>query len=109
MSVCVCECVPKCVAEFVSWCCPQERCEARQQALGDALQAQQFYADAAEAESWMRDRELLVGVADYGKDEDSAQVRGTETKGSEARGWRSCNNSSSFSSSSSFLLLLRHC
>lgn len=31
-------------------------------------------ADANEAESWMREKEPLVGSTDYGKDEDSAEA-----------------------------------
>ena len=35
----------------------------------------QYYADATEAESWMREKQPLVCSEDYGKDENSAQVR----------------------------------
>ena len=42
--------------------------------LEDSLQAQQYFADASEAESWMTEREPIVGNTDYGKDEDSAEV-----------------------------------
>jgi len=31
----------------------------------------QFYAEAAEAETWMRDKRPLLASTDYGKDEDS--------------------------------------
>lgn len=48
----------------------------RCQDLDDSLQAQQYFADANEAESWMREKEPIVGSSDYGKDEDSAEVRG---------------------------------
>lgn len=37
------------------------------------LQAHQYLADASEAESWMREKEPVVGSTDYGKDEDSAE------------------------------------
>lgn len=47
----------------------------RRQDLEDSLQAQQYFADANEAESWMREKEPIVGSLDYGKDEDSAEVR----------------------------------
>lgn len=47
----------------------------RRQDLEDSLQAQQYFADANEAESWMREKEPIVGSTDYGKDEDSAEVR----------------------------------
>lgn len=53
---------------------PQEHAEARSRSLADALQAQQYYSDAQEVESWMKEKELTVGSGDYGKDEDSAQV-----------------------------------
>lgn len=46
----------------------------RKQDLEDSLQAQQYFADANEAESWMREKEPIVGSTDYGKDEDSAEV-----------------------------------
>ncbi|KAL7978493.1 hypothetical protein Chor_004310 [Crotalus horridus] len=45
----------------------------RRQDLEDSLQAQQYFADANEAESWMREKEPIVGSTDYGKDEDSAE------------------------------------
>lgn len=47
----------------------------RKQDLEDSLQAQQYFADANEAESWMREKEPIVGSPDYGKDEDSAEVK----------------------------------
>lgn len=47
----------------------------RRQDLEDSLQAQQYFADANEAESWMREKEPIVGSTDYGKDEDSAEVK----------------------------------
>uniref|UniRef100_A0AAY4DGW8 Spectrin alpha chain, non-erythrocytic 1 n=1 Tax=Denticeps clupeoides TaxID=299321 RepID=A0AAY4DGW8_9TELE len=46
----------------------------RRQDLEDSLQAQQYFADANEAESWMREKEPIVGSTDYGKDEDSAEA-----------------------------------
>ncbi|XP_061836679.1 spectrin alpha chain, non-erythrocytic 1 isoform X1 [Nerophis lumbriciformis] len=46
----------------------------RRQDLEDSLQAQQYFADANEAESWMREKEPIVGSIDYGKDEDSAEA-----------------------------------
>lgn len=54
----------------------------RKQDLEDSLQAQQYFADANEAESWMREKEPIVGSTDYGKDEDSAEVKQT--------GWQTC-------------------
>ena len=35
----------------------------------------QYFADANEAESWMKERESLVTTNNYGKDEASAKVR----------------------------------
>ena len=52
----------------------QEQSEARREALETSQGAQQYYSDAQEAESWMKDREPLVSSGDYGKDEDSTQV-----------------------------------
>ncbi|CAB1332446.1 unnamed protein product, partial [Coregonus sp. 'balchen'] len=46
----------------------------RRQDLEDSLQAQQYFADANEAESWMREKEPIVASPDYGKDEDSAEA-----------------------------------
>lgn len=42
--------------------------------MEDSLQAQQYFADANEGESWMREKEPIVCNTDYGKDEDSAEV-----------------------------------
>lgn len=41
--------------------------------MNDSLQAHQYLADANEADSWMREKEPVVGSTDYGKDEDSAE------------------------------------
>ena len=38
------------------------------------MQAHQYFADAGEAESWMREKEPLAGNADYGKDEDASEA-----------------------------------
>ena len=53
----------------------QDKAFQRKQDLEDSLQAQQYFADANEAESWMREKEPLAANTDYGKDEDSAEVR----------------------------------
>lgn len=42
--------------------------------MEDSLQAQQYFADANEAESWMKEKEPIAANTDYGKDEDSAEV-----------------------------------
>jgi len=52
----------------------QEKANQRKSDLDDSLQAQQYFADANEAESWMREKEPIVCNTDYGKDEDSAEV-----------------------------------
>ncbi|MCP9263394.1 Spectrin alpha chain [Dirofilaria immitis] len=49
------------------------KADKRRQDLDDSLQAHQYLADANEAESWMREKEPVVGSTDYGKDEDSAE------------------------------------
>ncbi len=46
----------------------------RSKVLQDSLEAQQYYAKALEAESWMNDREPVVSHGEYGKDEDATQV-----------------------------------
>ncbi len=53
----------------------KDRTQSRQQRLDEALQAQQYYSSAQEAESWIKEKEPIVSSGDYGKDEDSAQVR----------------------------------
>ena len=60
---------------FFSDSLSQALAEARGEALERSLQAQQYLSDAQEAESWMKEKEPLVNSGDYGKDEDSAQVR----------------------------------
>lgn len=57
------------------WDTLKAKASQRRQDLEDSLQAQQYFADANEAESWMREKEPIVGSTDYGKDEDSAEVR----------------------------------
>ncbi|KAL3092945.1 hypothetical protein niasHS_004972 [Heterodera schachtii] len=56
-----------------NWRALKTKADKRKQDLQDSLQAHQYLADANEAESWMRDKEPLVGSTDYGKDEDSAE------------------------------------
>lgn len=38
------------------------------------MQAHQYFADANEAESWIKEKEPIVMNQDYGKDEDSAEA-----------------------------------
>ena len=52
----------------------QDKAAARKSDLDDSLQAHQYLADVAEAESWLKEKEPIVTSDDYGKDEDSAQV-----------------------------------
>ena len=42
--------------------------------MEDSLQAHQYFADANEAESWIKEKEPIVLNQDYGKDEDSAEA-----------------------------------
>jgi spectrin alpha len=51
-----------------------DKANQRKVDLEDSLQAQQYFADANEAESWMREKEPIIGNTDYGKDEDSAEA-----------------------------------
>lgn len=62
------------------WDTLKNKAAQRRQDLEDSLQAQQYFADANEAESWMREKEPIVGSQDYGKDEDSAEVRSREKR-----------------------------
>ncbi|XP_072386610.1 spectrin alpha chain isoform X2 [Diabrotica undecimpunctata] len=56
------------------WDSLKEKSTQRKQDLEDSLQAHQYYADANEAESWMREKEPIVSNTDYGKDEDSSEA-----------------------------------
>ncbi|XP_069465274.1 spectrin alpha chain, non-erythrocytic 1 isoform X5 [Ambystoma mexicanum] len=58
----------------MKWESLKNKASQRRQDLEDSLQAQQYFADANEAESWMREKEPIVGSMDYGKDEDSAEA-----------------------------------
>lgn len=42
--------------------------------MEDSLQAHQYFADANEAESWVKEKEPIVLNQDYGKDEDSSEA-----------------------------------
>ena len=59
---------------LVCCCVNQDKANKRREDLDDSLQAQQYFADANEADSWMREKEPIVGNTDCGKDEDSAEV-----------------------------------
>jgi len=56
------------------WQLLKDKAQQRKQDLDDQLQAQQYFTDAAEAESWMREKEPIVDSKDYGKDEDAAEA-----------------------------------
>lgn len=56
------------------WTQLQEKALQRKQDLEDSLQAQQYFADANEAESWIREKEPMANTHDYGKDEDSSEA-----------------------------------
>ncbi|KAG1650605.1 Spectrin beta chain [Nymphon striatum] len=47
--------------------------KSKQKQLEEVGEAYQFYADANEAESWMKEKIPIVASKDYGKDEPSAQ------------------------------------
>ncbi|EYB99527.1 hypothetical protein Y032_0122g1099 [Ancylostoma ceylanicum] len=57
-----------------NWRILKTKAEKRRLELDDSLQAHQYLADANEAESWMAEKEPVVGSTDYGKDEDSAEA-----------------------------------
>ncbi|XP_055956724.1 spectrin beta chain, non-erythrocytic 2 isoform X1 [Patella vulgata] len=52
----------------------QEQAKLRRVRLEDAIEAHQYYADANEAEWWMREKMPIVTSDDYGKDAASAQA-----------------------------------
>ncbi|KAK7105089.1 spectrin beta chain, non-erythrocytic 5-like isoform X3 [Littorina saxatilis] len=52
----------------------QDGAVVRRTKLEDSIEAQQYYADANEAESWMKEKMPLVCSDDYGKDEAGAQA-----------------------------------
>ena len=56
------------------WQVLKDKAQQRKLDLDDSLQAQQYFADANEAESWMKEKEPIISSVDYGKDEDSAEV-----------------------------------
>jgi len=52
----------------------KEKARQRKDDLDDSLQAHQYFADANEAESWMKEKRPIVMNGDYGKDEDSSEA-----------------------------------
>ncbi|KAK2504466.1 hypothetical protein MC885_000975, partial [Smutsia gigantea] len=55
------------------WESLKSKASQRRQDLEDSLQAQQYFVNTNEAESWMREKEPIVGSLDYGKEGDSAE------------------------------------
>lgn len=64
---------PKRKALNNNWANLQQKALQRRQQLEVSLQAHQYLADAAEAESWMREKEPIIGSDDLGEDEDSTE------------------------------------
>ncbi|KYQ58537.1 Spectrin alpha chain [Trachymyrmex zeteki] len=52
----------------------KDKARQRKNDLDDSLQAHQYFADANEAESWMKEKRPIVMNGDYGKDEDSSEA-----------------------------------
>lgn len=52
----------------------KEKSIHRKQDLEDSLQAHQYFTDANEAESWLKEKEPLAGNVDFGKDEDASEA-----------------------------------
>jgi spectrin alpha len=52
----------------------KEKSAQRKQDLDDSLQAHQYFADANEAESWMREKMPIVSSNDWGTSEDSSEA-----------------------------------
>jgi len=65
---------PKRQALNANWASLLSKADQRRGKLEDSLQAHQYLADAAEAESWMREKEPIIGSEDLGKDEDSTEA-----------------------------------
>ena len=56
------------------WVSLKEKANQRKVDLDDSLQAHQYFADANEAESWMKEKEPIVSSKDFGKEEDSTEA-----------------------------------
>jgi len=56
------------------WQVLKDKANKRRQDLDDSLQAHQYFADANEVESWIKEKEPIVGSHDFGKDEDSIEA-----------------------------------
>lgn len=64
----------KIVSLQAKWQLLKDKALQRKQDLDDALHVQQYLTDAAEAESWIREKEPIVDSHDFGKDEDAAEA-----------------------------------
>ncbi|XP_067134094.1 spectrin alpha chain-like isoform X2 [Centruroides vittatus] len=66
--------IEKKVQKFIeTWNQFKDKALQRKQDLEDSLQAHQYFVDANEAESWMKEKEPLVTSQEFGKDEDSTE------------------------------------
>ena len=57
-----------------SWNALLDKANQRKLDLEDSLQVHQYFVDANEAESWIKEKEPMVKIEDYGKDEDSTEA-----------------------------------
>ncbi|CDW52048.1 protein sma d; protein sma c; protein sma b [Trichuris trichiura] len=64
----------KCAILEEEWLALKLACSARKQKLAVAFLGHQFYAEAAEVESWMGEKRLFLSSRDIGADENSANV-----------------------------------
>lgn len=65
---------PKRQSLNTNWANLLVKADERRGKLEDSLQAHQYLADAAEAESWMVEKEPIIRSEDLGKDEDSTEA-----------------------------------
>ncbi|MFH4975130.1 hypothetical protein AB6A40_001839 [Gnathostoma spinigerum] len=70
----------KCEKLRVAWDHLNELIRQRKDLLDWALKEKQYMFDAAEIESWLQDKRLLLSSNDYGQDEDAAQKLLTKHK-----------------------------
>jgi len=56
------------------WFGLKEKANNRKRNLEISLQSHQYYTDATESLSWMKEKEPIVDYQDYGKDEDSTEA-----------------------------------
>eukprot|EP00057_Strongylocentrotus_purpuratus_P021175 XP_011675649.1 PREDICTED: spectrin beta chain, non-erythrocytic 1 [Strongylocentrotus purpuratus] len=63
----------RCQDLSLSWDQLLDQALARKKQLDMAFEAQKYYSEAAEAESWMIEKLSLAMITDYGKDEDATE------------------------------------